>query len=58
MKKRKVTNQNKQRPQSKTSSVGIHQYEKKSEVRSQYLRNDLTRNEYREQLKKIKKDDD
>lgn len=55
--KTKVTRQKKQKSISKTSSVGIRQYEKKSDVRSQYVNGDLTRNEYREQLKKIKKDD-
>ena len=41
---------------SKTSSVGIAQYEKKSNVRSQYLNGTLDRNEYRQALKEIKKE--
>ncbi len=55
--KTKSKSQKKQKSNSKTSSVGIRQYEKKSDVRSQYVNGDLSRSEYREQLKKIKKDD-
>lgn len=41
---------------SKTSSVGIRQYEKKSDVRSQYLRGDIDRSDYRNISKQIKKE--
>jgi len=41
---------------SKTSSVGIAQYEKKSNVRSQYVNGTLDRNEYRQALREIKKE--
>lgn len=41
---------------SQTSSVGIVQYEKKSNVRSEYLNGSLSRNEYRQAVKKIKKE--
>lgn len=42
---------------SKTSSVGITQYQKKSEIRHQYLNGTLDRNEYRQAVKKTKKED-
>lgn len=41
---------------SKTSSVGITQYQKKSDVRGQYLNGTLDRSEYRKTLKEIKKE--
>lgn len=42
----------------RTVSVGKTQYQKKQEIRSGYLRGDVTRNEYRQQLREnLKKDD-
>lgn len=48
----------KNRQDRQTVSVGKNQYQKKQEIRSGYLRGDVTRNEYRQQLRENLKRDE